>query len=130
MKIWKIKGDKNKVDIPMIERWIMETFDLSIEGAALYQMLLNEKYSIKPRKYFASKLRISDQTINRIIKKLKDVGALEVYKVKTVGNRHRTILIPLVDRAGLMPEESVTERIEYGIYDIEQEEGVTRGLRD
>lgn len=130
MKIWKIKGDKNKVDIPMIERWIMETFGLSIEGAALYQILLNEKYSIKPRKYFASKLGISDQTINRIVRKLERAGALKVHRVKTIGNRYRTILIPLVDRAGLMPEESVAERVEYGLYDIEQEEGVIHGLRD
>ena len=46
MKIWEIKGDKDKVSIPMIERWIMKSFGLSIEGAALYQILLNEKYSL------------------------------------------------------------------------------------
>lgn len=130
MKIWKIKGDKNKVSIPMIERWIMKTFDLSIEGAALYQILLNEKYSIKSRKHFSSKLGVSDQTINRIVRKLEYIGALKVYKVKTIGNRYRAILIPLIDRAGLMPEESVTERIEFGIYDINQEEGVVHELRN
>ena len=128
MKIWEIKGDKDKVSIPMIERWIMKSFGLSIEGAALYQILLNEKYSIKPRKYFSSKLGVSDQTINRIVKKLECIGALKVHKVKTIGNRYRAILIPLIDRAGLMPEESVTERIEFGIYDINQEEGIVREL--
>ena len=112
----------------MIERWIMKSFNLSIEGAALYQILLNEKYSIKPRKYFSSKLGVSDQTINRIIRKLEHIGALKIYKVKTIGNRYRAILIPLIDRAGLMPEESVVERIEFGIHDINQEEGIIREL--
>ena len=121
MSIWEIKGT-NRVEIPVLERWIMERFNLHIEAAVLYQILLNEKYSIKTRKHFASRLRVSEQTISRIIKKLKSLGILKIYKVRSNGNSYRTILIPLVDRAGRLPEESIVDRIEFGMYDIEHED--------
>ena len=118
-----IKGS-TKERIPAIEYWILETFNLSLEEGAFYQILLNEKYSTETWKYFADKLSISLKSFSRLLNKLEGLGIIERYKVKTVGNRYRTIIVPLVDIRGLIPKPDIIARVEMGHSDIIREEGL------
>lgn len=118
-----IKGS-NKERIPAIEYWVLETFDFSLEEGAFYQILLNKKYSTKTWKYFADKLSISLKSFSRLLNELESLGIIERYRVKTIGNRCRTVIVPLVDIHGLIPKPDIIARVKMGYSDIMREEGL------
>lgn len=118
-----IKGS-TKEQIPAIEYWILETFNLSLEEGAFYQMLLNKKYSTETWKYFTDKFSISLKSFSRLLNKLENLGIIKRYRVKTIGNRCRTVTVPLVDIRGLIPKSDIIARLDMGYSNIMREEGL------
>ncbi len=101
---------------PRTEQWIMDTFNISVFEAMVYQMILNKGYMTWTPEWLASVCRCSRSTIVRTLDKLINLEVLtkRTFNTSDGGVRLRTVYVALYDSNGKRDNNLVQSLLEAG----------------
>lgn len=118
MKEYKIID--NGFYFPRTERWVMDTFNIGLFEAMVYQMILNKGFMTWTPEWLASVCHCSRRTVVRALDKLIELGALTKRTFNTTddGVRLRTVYVALYDAQGLRNEDVIQSLLEQGYQKI------------
>lgn len=122
---WKIIKN-NDFYFPRTERWVIDTFNLKLDEATFYTMIMNKKYITWTVDWMANVLNTSPSTIKRTLNKFVDMGIVERRTVSPDGTRKRSVYVALYEESGLRPSEVVSNYLELGLKKISMEYGEKR----
>lgn len=108
---------------PKTYQWINDTFNVAVDRAVAYQMIIDKGFLTWTPEWFAEVLRYSRSTVKRI---LDDFVEREMVKKRTIntstdGYRLRTVYVALYTRAGKRSDEEVEYLLQTGIKKITSE---------
>lgn len=121
MKEYKIID--NGFYFPRTEQWIMDTFDLRVDRALLYQVILNKGFVTWSQEWMANVLRCSVDKIKDILKELidKEIVIKKSFNVSDSSIRMRNVYVALYDAQGKRSDELVNRLLAEGEKKIELE---------
>lgn len=116
---------------PRTEQWIMDTFDLKVDRALLYQVILNKGFITWSQEWMASVLRCSVDKIKDMLKELldKEIIAKRSFNISDTSIRMRSVYVALYDVNGKRSDEQVERLLAAGKKKIELEYSEKRFYR-
>lgn len=117
-----VRGADSIFFIPRVDDWLFDTFEFNMLEAALYKIILQKHFCVWTWQYLAKVLRTSRATVGRTLKRMAEIGIIEQYRIQLEGNKTRTVNIALVDKDGVIPEETINSYRKAGYARIMQNE--------
>ena len=100
---------------PLTERWIVDTFNISLEQAIIYQMILNKGYIVWTLDWLSKVLGYSR---NKLLRQLDDMVNRDILIRYTMtidnGSKKRTIYVAAYTKEGKRPENQIASLIHKG----------------
>lgn len=106
---------------PRTERWVMDTFNVGVFEAMVYQMILNKGFMTWTPEWMASVCHCSRSTIVRTLDKLIELEALTKRTFNTSENggvRLRTVYVALYDGNGKRDADTIQSLLNSGYQKI------------
>lgn len=109
--------DRGDFYYPKTYSWVVETFNFKCIEAIAYQMILDKGYVTWTIDWFANVLGVSPRTLERMLDRMVNAGAIIRHSVNTAGEgvRMRTVTVALYDRKGKRSKELIDDLIKRGI---------------
>lgn len=111
-----MEGDWYQIDLrnkelyfPRVDRWVMDTFHLSLQETMLYGLILIKGFMVWNYEYIAQILAISKPTVFRLVDRLVKKKVIEKRVKYYKGNVQRSILVGLYTIEGHRPQAEIEE---------------------
>lgn len=99
---------------PRLDRWIMDSFDLKLPEAMIYNLILIKGYLIWDYGYVGKVLACNPKTVTRAIQKLRDIEIVEVRTKLYNGNKKRNVVVGLYTSDGLRDDLEIENLFRLG----------------
>ena len=99
---------------PRLDRWIMDSFNLKLVEAMIYNLILIKGYLIWDYGYVGKVLACNPKTVGRTIQKLKEMQIIEVRTKLYDGNKKRNVLVGLYTVEGLRSDWEIENMFRLG----------------
>lgn len=111
-----MEGDWYQIDLrnkdlyfPRVDRWVMDTFHLSLQETMLYGLILIKGFMVWNYEYIAQVLAISKPTVFRLVDGLVKKKVIEKRVKYYKGNVQRSILVGLYTIEGHRSQAEIEE---------------------
>lgn len=111
-----MEGDWYQIDLrnkelyfPRVDRWVMDTFHLSLQETMLYGLILIKGFMVWNYEYIAQVLAISKPTVFRLVDGLVKKKVIEKRVKYYKGNVQRSILVGLYTIEGHRAQAEIEE---------------------
>ena len=122
---WKIIKN-NDFYFPRTERWVIDTFNLKLDEATFYTMIMNKKYITWTVDWMANVLNSSPSTIKRTLNKFLEMGIVTRCTVSPDGTRKRSVYVALYEDTGKRSDALIENYLNLGLDKIGSEYGEKR----
>ncbi len=109
-----INTKNNDYYIPRLDRWIMDSFDLKLIEAIMYNLILIKGYLVWDYSYIGKVLACNPKTVGRVIQHLKDLELIEIQTKLYNGNKKRNVIVGLYTIGGLRSDEDIANLFRLG----------------
>lgn len=112
---YKINLINNGFYFPLTERWIIDTFHISLEAAIIYQMILNKGYVVWTLDWLSKVMGYSKSKLVKQLNYMVNEGIL-IRHTMPVGDssRTRTIYVAAYTKEGKRSEDEIKVLISQG----------------
>ena len=111
---YEINKQNDGFYFPRLDRWIMDTFNLKLVEAMIYNLILIKGYIVWDYSYIAKVLALSTKSVCRVVQKLRDLGIIEVRSKLYDGNKRRNVLVCLYTNKGLRDQAQIESLFRQG----------------
>lgn len=109
-----INTKNNDYYIPRLDRWIMDSFDLKLIEAIMYNLILIKGYLVWDYSYIGKVLACNPKTVGRVIQRLKELELIEIRTKLYDGNKKRNVIVGLYTIDGLRSDEDIANLFRLG----------------
>ena len=109
-----INTKNNDYYIPRLDRWIMDSFDLKLIEAIMYNLILIKGYLVWDYSYIGKVLACNPKTVGRVIQRLKELELIEIRTKLYDGNKKRNVIVGLYTIGGLRSDEDIANLFRLG----------------